>query len=176
MEPPWRSALVQGKAVEALVKAHELTGNQTYLDAAKSLLNSFFVEAKVGGVRYKTPNDGWWYEEYPNEKDNASQPKILNGMISSVLDNHEYYRYTNDASMKFLFDQGLLALTNTLSLYDNNGWSYYDIHKKPANPGYPLIRIRLLDALSNIRDKIFEGFTIDGRRLTSLIRTSSLLE
>lgn len=42
LDPPWRSGIPQGLALEVLVKAHELTGEKRYLDTAKILLNSFF--------------------------------------------------------------------------------------------------------------------------------------
>jgi uncharacterized protein YyaL (SSP411 family) len=50
--------MAQGRALQALIKAHEVTGQNKYLDSAKMLLNSFFVELKDGGVTYKTPTDG----------------------------------------------------------------------------------------------------------------------
>jgi len=158
MEPPWRSNLAQGKALDALAKAYQLTNNITYLDTSKSLLNSFFVEVKDGGVTLKTPLDGWWYEQNArNNVKNAS--RVLNGMMSSLLDIHDYYDYLNDTSAKFLFDQGVLALKKTLPLYDDNGWSYYDIHKKPAKLSYHLMHIRLLSSLYNITgDKVFQQF------------------
>jgi hypothetical protein len=158
MDPPWRSNLAQAKALDALAKAHQVTNNHTYLDAAGSLLNSFFVEVKDGGVALKSARDGWWFEQHANN-DVKNASRVLNGMISSLLDIHAYYEYTNDMSAKFLFDKGILALKKTLPLYDDNGWSYYDIHKKPAKPTYHLMHIRLLDALSNITgEKIFERF------------------
>ena len=133
MDPPWHSNLAQAKALDAFTKAYQVTNNRTYLDTARSLLNSFFVEVKDGGVALKTARDGWWFEQHAdNDVKNAS--RVLNGMISSLLDIHAYYEYTNDMSAKSLFDKGVLALKKTLPLYDDNGWSYYDIHKKPAKP------------------------------------------
>jgi heparosan-N-sulfate-glucuronate 5-epimerase len=157
MESPWRSALAQGKAVEALTKAYDVTNNKTYIDTAKSLLNSFFVEVKDGGVTLKTPEDGWWYEEYAD--DGANSSRVLNGMIWAVLSIYDYYKYTNDTNAKFLFDQGVLALKNTLPLYDNMGNSYYDIHKKPVTKSYHQMHINLLEKLFDItQEDIFKKY------------------
>jgi hypothetical protein len=150
VKPPWRSALAQAKAVEALADAHKITNNQTYLDTAKSLLNSFFVEIKDGGVTIKTPNDGWWYEEYADEEVNP--PRVLNGMLMTLYFINKYYEYTNDTDAKYLFDQGIMALRKNLPLYDNNGNSYYDINKKPASSTYHGIHIGFLKRLLDISE------------------------
>ena len=67
LEPGWHSAIAQGRAIEALISAHNITNDERYIDAAKMLLNSFFIEVKDGGVTYKTADEGWWYEEYPSK-------------------------------------------------------------------------------------------------------------
>jgi hypothetical protein len=79
--------------------------------------------------------------------------------MSAVISLYKYYHYTNDTAAKFLFDQGILALKNTLPIYDNDGWSYYDIHEKPATMAYHLMHIKLLNDLSDITgEEIFEQF------------------
>ena len=143
---------MQARAVEALGKANELTGNQSYLDTAKSLLNSFFVEVKDGGVTYKTPNDGWWYEEYADDGANATHPMILNGMQSAVISLYKYYQYTNDPDAKFLFDQGITGLNLNLPRYDYNGYSYYDALQMPAPSHYHKMHVTLLGKLLEIVD------------------------
>jgi hypothetical protein len=107
-----------------LIKAHEITGDAKCIDTAHILWNSFFVEVKDGGVTYKTPT-GWWYEEYADI--GGKESRVLNGMMYTLLGIHEYYQYNRDNNVKHLFDQGIVALKNNLSLYDHNGYSYYDI-------------------------------------------------
>jgi hypothetical protein len=158
LNPPWRSGLAQGRAIEGLAKAYDITGNQMFLKTAKSLLNAFFVEVINGGVTYKTTNDGWWYEEYIDEDvDNTS--RVLNGMISSVISIYNYYNLTGDIDAKFLFDQGVLALKKDLSQYDINGCSYYDIDRNPATLKYHKFHIRLLERLFMLTDdEIFRKY------------------
>lgn len=127
----WYSALANGQALQALIKAHEITQDWRYLIAAKSLLNAFFIEVKDGGITHKdSPND-WWYEEYASNSKYAKPPRVLNGMLFAVLAIYDYYKYTNDADAKLLFDKGVNSIKKELSKYNNNGYSYYDIFGNP---------------------------------------------
>ena len=131
MPDPWRSGMAQGLAIRALGNAHEITNDSRYLDTSDLLLNSFFVEIKNGGVTYKTPDDGWWYEEYAHE--NGKESKVLNGMMHALIGIHEYYLYTNEPKAKFLFEKGVLALKKDLPSYDIEGYSYYDALETKSN-------------------------------------------
>ncbi len=157
MTSPWRSGMAQGQAMEALVDAYRVLGEKKYLDTAKMLLNSFFVEVKNGGVTFKTPTNGWWYEEYAA---NASrESRVLNGMMYALLSIYEYYNYTHAPEAKYLFDRGVLALDRTLPHYDNNGYSNYDILGTLASIQYHHIHVDLLGRLYNItKDGIFKAF------------------
>ena len=127
LEPPWQSGMAQGRALIVMVKAHELTGEQKYLESAKMLLNSFFVEIGDGGVTSKSKDNGWWYEEYASTDTSAvKDSRVLNGMMFALLGINEYYNYTHDPDARVVFDQGILALKNDLPKYDKNGVSLYD--------------------------------------------------
>jgi heparosan-N-sulfate-glucuronate 5-epimerase len=153
LEPGWHSAIAQGRAIEALIRAHNITDDERYIDTAKMLLNSFFIEVKVGGVTYKTNDEGWWYEEYPSKSKEAINPRVLNGMMSALLSIYEYFNYTRDPMAKHLFDQGILALENNLPHYNNNGYSYYDILGNDAKPGYHQLHVKYLRILYDITEK-----------------------
>ena len=97
LKPLWHSGMTQADAIQALINAHEVTGDKKYLDSAKMLLNSFFVELKDGGVTYKTPTDGQWYEGYTGI--GGKEPRTINGMIIAILRIHKYYeQYISDAN------------------------------------------------------------------------------
>jgi heparosan-N-sulfate-glucuronate 5-epimerase len=158
MTIPWRSGMAQGLAVQALAHAYDLTNETKYLNSAKKLLNSFFVEVKDGGVTYKTPNNGWWYEDYAQE--GRAESRVLNGMIYAVLGIHEYYKITKDAQAKYLYDQGIVALDRNLPKFDDFGYSYYDMLRKPATDSYHKAHIYLLDKLYSITPlEIFKAFS-----------------
>jgi D-glucuronyl C5-epimerase C-terminus len=161
VQPPWQSGMAQGKALEVLTKAHALTGNQTYLDTAKSLLNAFFVEVKDGGVTYKTPNSGWWYEEYAGPK--LMETRVLNGMTFALLGVYEYYKHTQDPAAKFIFDQGVIALKNELPRYEyaTGQYSTYDIlnNSVPNSLNYHLAQTAHLGILYDITgEDIFKTY------------------
>jgi len=158
VEAPWRNAMVGGEALNPLVKAFQLSGNKTYLETAKKILNSFYIDVKDGGVTYKTPNSGWWYEEYASSN-STKEYKVLNGMIHALLGINEYFKMTSDSSAKFLFDQGILALKNDLPKYDNNGASYYDRLGWPANSFYKSLHAIQLKQLYDLtHEPIFKTF------------------
>jgi heparosan-N-sulfate-glucuronate 5-epimerase len=162
LEPPWQSGMAQGKALQVLARAHEITGDQKYLDTAKKLLNSFFVEVKDGGVAFKTPEDGWWYEAFAGNS--TTGPKVLNGMTYALLGIYEYHRYTQDPAAKYLFDQGILGLKNNLSQYEysEGRYSTYDVlnnHTKPAPLNVHLSHARQLGILYDVTgEQLFKTY------------------
>ncbi len=151
LDPPWYSAMAQGKALPLLYYAYQLTGSEKYRDTADGILNSFFVDVSQGGITYKTNNSGWWYELYAGI--HSKQPKVLNGMLLTLIALDEYYKAANDSKAKFLFDQGIMSLEENLPMFDaGNGFSYYDIHKRQNKLEYHIIHINLLNQLYNITE------------------------
>ena len=152
IQPPWRSGMANAEALSPLVKAFHVTGNNVYLDTAKRLLNSFYVDTKDGGVTYKSPSSGWWYEQYASIN-STQEPRALSGMMNAILAIYEFYNDTKDPGAKFLFDQGILALKNDLPKYDNNGTLYYDRTGLPANSFYRSSYVVLLEKLYKLTDE-----------------------
>lgn len=146
MKKPWRSAMSQGRAMQAFLKAFELTKDSTYLDYAKRSMNTLYTNVVDGGVTYKDTT-GLWYEEYAD--DSVAQSRVLNGMIVVLQALSDFHKVTDDESSLFLFTEGEKAVKNTLYLYDNNGHSNYDVLGKPAKPWYHNFHIELLDFLYN---------------------------
>jgi D-glucuronyl C5-epimerase C-terminus len=158
LSAPWYSAMAQARALQVMIRAHEITGDDKYLDTAKNLLNALYIEAKDGGVTYKTDNNGWWYEEFAGAE--GKQPQVLNGMMYTLVGLNDYYQYTNDLSAKYLFDQGITALKTNLPKYENPGnYSKYYL-LGTANPlGYHKLNIKLLGILFYITsDEMFRTY------------------
>lgn len=157
MTPPWRSAMAQGLALQVLIRSYDLTKERKYLDVARGVIKSFYVEVQDGGVTYKTPDAGWWFEEYAHPE--GVQSKVLNGMMYSLLGILEYYRHTQESDARFLFEQGVLALRGELDAYDADGWSYYDFSKRRASRHYHETHIAQLRALyAATGDRVFKEF------------------
>jgi heparosan-N-sulfate-glucuronate 5-epimerase len=150
LHPVWVSGMAQGLAIKALVYAHQITGDDKYLHTVKKLLNSFFVDVVDGGVTHKDSEKAWWYEEYP--KQGGGSPRVLNGMMYTLLAIHEYYKYTNDTSAKFLFDRGITSLVANLPTYDEPRYSYsfYDSFHTTTPLFYHKIHLKLLADLYEI--------------------------
>lgn len=156
MTPPWRSGMAQGQGIQALTKAYNLSKDEKYLKVARTSLNSFFIEVQNGGVTHKE-NDGWWYEEYADE--NGSNPRVLNGMMWTLLGIQEYYELTADENAKFLFDKGIVALKNHLPEYDTGHWSYYNAFGEPASKFYHHVHVMQLSQLYDItKEPIFKEY------------------
>jgi heparosan-N-sulfate-glucuronate 5-epimerase len=161
IQPIWRSAMAQGLAIEVLSKAYKMTGDISYLESAKKLLNPFFIDVDEGGVTHKSADGGWWYELVAN--DQGIKPYILNGHLFALLGIYEYYNTTHDSSSKYLFDQGILALKKNLPRFDyqNGTYSYYDLSvpKKISPPDYHKVVVGQLQELFNItKEPIFKTF------------------
>lgn len=149
--PPWRSAMAQGLAIDVLAKAYKITGNMNYLETAKKLLKAFYIDAKDGGVTHlpHDPSDGWWYELLAN--DQGIEPRVLNGHMFAMIGLNAYYNITQDASAKFLFEKGILALKQELPRYDTrHNYSYYDDSKKLSPLHYHRIVVQQLEDLYKI--------------------------
>ena len=106
--PPWRSAMAQGRALQVLVRAHQLTNDDSYLESARRLLNAFFVDFEHGGATMRSEQNGWRYKEYAGV--GGPESRILNGMTFTVLGIPDNMRYTGDPDVQYLFAQAALAL------------------------------------------------------------------
>jgi heparosan-N-sulfate-glucuronate 5-epimerase len=156
MTSPWRSAMNQGRAMQAFLKAYQKTSDTLYLNYARRAMNTLYTEVRNGGVTYKD-SAGYWFEEYAD--DNVPQSRVLNGMIVVLQALTDFYKTTNDPGALFLFTKGVSSVKTNLHFYDNNGHSNYDILGKPAKPWYHKFHIELLDFLYNeTHDHIFNDY------------------
>jgi heparosan-N-sulfate-glucuronate 5-epimerase len=161
LKPPWFSAMAQGEVIPRFLNAYQITGDKIYLINAKNALNVLFIEIHDAcrcGVTYKIPEKGWWYEEYPNVSGNG--PKVLNGMMFTLLDVYKYYNFTKNPSALYLFNQGKKGLINEINNYDKNGtYSSYDKYHGYAPIGYHKIHVCLLDKLYDVtKETIFKNY------------------
>lgn len=111
MVAPWISAMTQGMGISVLVRAHEATGEQRYLDAALLALQPFSKSVEDGGVA-STWNGRLWYEEYPG----AQSQHVLNGFEFSLLGLHDLASQSSDAQR--LWDAGISSLIARVGVFD----------------------------------------------------------
>jgi heparosan-N-sulfate-glucuronate 5-epimerase len=161
LESPWFSAMAQAESLPRLLKAYDITDDKIYLQTAKKALNVLFININDPckcGVTYKTSDRGWWFEEYANG--HSDGPRVLNGMMFTLVDIYDYYNATNNNAALYLFDQGLTSLKAELHNYDKNGtYSSYDKIKGYAPIEYHLVHVCLLEKLYRItNDQFFNEY------------------
>ncbi len=144
LQPPWRSAMAQGLAIQVLALAWQHTHDERYRKAAELALNALMIEVPNGGVTYKISNDAWWYEEYASPS--AIPSYVLNGMLHVLIALQEYYAITRDPKAHTLYLKGARAVSLKVSQYTNRSmrWTNYDLLGTPANYKYHMINVNLM--------------------------------
>ena len=145
IEENWYGAMTQGLGMSFLTRMYTVTGNETYLDAAKNASKLFNVTVENGGfLRYY--GEYPWYEEYPTP---ASGSFVLNGYIYSLIGLYDLYATTGTNISKQLYDDGVNSLTNMISLFDLGCSSAYD-----------LVHHSVLSSAPNIANFMYHGLHI----------------
>jgi heparosan-N-sulfate-glucuronate 5-epimerase len=129
---PWLSALTQGNAISALVRAYSLTGEEVFLQTAHRAVRTFKLDIRNGGVSTSIANDGVFFEEV------AAYPAahILNGYIFSLFGLYDYAALTDDTHIHALIQRSLVTLHTLLDEYDTGYWSRYDLLQRELAPRF----------------------------------------
>ena len=111
-------AMNQGEAMSVLIRAHELTGDDEYLNlalAASKAYDSSYGHAGVVGTLPRT--DIPWYLEIGKY--------ILNGHIYACWGLWELAEYTGNTDVRNHFERGWRSVETALERFDNGWWSWY---------------------------------------------------
>ncbi|RUS88728.1 hypothetical protein EGW08_003543 [Elysia chlorotica] len=137
LPPNWYSAMGQGQAMSALVRAHNLTGDCRYLAAAERALHLYTLGSEEGGVRARFLGQLDWYEEYPTVPTSSF---VLNGFIFSMMGLYDVMKTSRGKPQKLaqkLWDAGMKSLKFMLGMYDTGAGTLYDlrhvINHEPPN-------------------------------------------
>jgi heparosan-N-sulfate-glucuronate 5-epimerase len=151
---PWHSGLAQGQGISALLRAHQATANDKYLDAAVMAFEAFQTDVEHGGVIYTDPEENPWIEEYI-----VSTPThILNGFIWALWGVHDLYLATNDDRAKSLWDKCLKTLVVDLESFDQGWWSLYD---QSGSRSLPMIASNFYHRLHIVQLEVMAQLTSD---------------
>jgi hypothetical protein len=142
MYAPWVSAMAQGQAMSALLRAWQLTGDPRYRASAERALRAFEIPLDEDGVRCEGPGGGVWFAEYPKQ----ATPRVLNGHIYALYGLWDLYRAAGSEPARELWQQGLDALRAGLDQFDAGDWSHYCV---PV--GRPRLRAPLRYHLVHVR-------------------------
>ncbi|HYP55482.1 MAG TPA: D-glucuronyl C5-epimerase family protein [Solirubrobacterales bacterium] len=147
--PGWISAMGQGQAISVLLRAHRLSGDERYLEAARGALPALCRPVREGGTQSSI--DGHpVLEEYPTDRPCA----VLNGWIFALFGVHELAVADDDATARELFRRSASGLLELLPRYDVGWWSLYSLYdhgrRDLAKPFYQRLHPELLDGLALI--------------------------
>jgi hypothetical protein len=136
------SAMPQGEAISALIRAWKVTGEGSYVEAAKAAFDLMIQPVQDGGTTYYE-QDFVFLEEFPS----VSKNTVLNGWIFALFGVYDYCLATNNMAAKKVFDSSVKTLIHHLHKYDSKFWSYYDEEKAIASPFYHNLHVAQLRAL-----------------------------
>ena len=128
---PWVSALTQGNAISALVRAHRSTGDTAYLALARGALRVFDVDERAGGVRKTIEPGVVVYEEYP-----ISDYVVLDGWLNALAGVQELYLATGDSTARRLLDEGVRSARVLLPRFTGRWSFYYSSRRDLPSPAY----------------------------------------
>jgi hypothetical protein len=149
---PWINAMVQGWAGAVLARAHQVTGEDEFAEAARRAVGPCLVPLARGGVRDREQNGRVFYEKYALP---GQTRHVLNGFMSSLLGIWDVARATGDRDARNVFDEGIASLDDTvLGTYDNGHTSLYeqrgDLRATPSCVFYTWVHARQLASLARI--------------------------
>jgi len=153
---PWASAFSQGRAINILLRAYQLTGKPEYAELAEKALIPFTKSAQAGGVTAFT-EWGPFYEEYTAEVPTL----VLNGKVFALLGLYDFVRaFPENKLARRLFEEGIATLEQILPEYDLGFWSRYNLcqadwHPRidPATIQYQRLHIVQLELLKRLTGK-----------------------
>lgn len=150
LDDPWLSAMGQGEAISVLLRAHRLTGDDRYVEAAREAFVPLTLDVAEGGVSRRI-NGHLVLEEYPIERPVA----VLNGWIFALFGLHELAVHAHPPAAE-VFDESLAGLLALLPAYDAGWWSLYSLDMASgmadlAKPFYQRLHPVMLRALHRIR-------------------------
>jgi len=147
----WGSAHAQAVGLQLLLRASELDGS-SYIAPIEGLLMAFDVPIEHGGLLDNVDPQAPWFEKFAHPE--SERPKVLNGMLFTLLGLHEIANRTNLELAKRLYKVGLRSVLHLMDCYDLGNWSTYDIQGMPASQHYHSIHIAQLDRLFCIEGDI----------------------
>ena len=120
--------MAQGHGISMMVRAAQLTRDESYWKAASLALIPFKKTTAEGGVSNVLMEKYVWYEEYPFPEGHF----VLNGFIYALIGLYDLSS-ARDAptdlgnEARRLFQSGLASLKQILPLYDTGKGSIYDL-------------------------------------------------
>jgi hypothetical protein len=123
LRAPWVSALTQGNAISALLRAHQLIGGDHLLRGAAEMFEALSLSIEQGGVLARDACGHLWFEEYPTRP----FTHVLNGFVFALWGVLDYARATSDDRAWQWWREGTETLLAHVPDFDAGYWSVYDL-------------------------------------------------
>ena len=137
------SSMAQGEGMSMLIRAHLVTQNDKYTEAAHKAKNFMLKPISDGGTTDYCESDVYLYEY-------TYEPLILNGWIFSLWGLYDYCKYFNDETVQSVLDATLRSLIKKLPEFDIKFWSRYDAGKRICSPFYHDLHIAQLKVMYDL--------------------------
>ncbi|WP_200210539.1 D-glucuronyl C5-epimerase family protein [Micromonospora coerulea] len=137
--PGWYSGMAQGMAASTLLRAHDLTGERSFLDAADGAVDLLLRPVSRGGCADHDRLGRPFLEECP-----ADPPsRVLNGALFALFGLVEHQSRRGGQADLLAADR----LAEELGGFDLGWWSRYDLRWSwPASANYHALHVSLLRA------------------------------
>ena len=160
---PWKSAFAQSRGISMLLRAWQLTEDDTYLKIATQALIPFTKDITTGGVSVDREKGATFYEEYVAE----CPTRVLDGHGFCLFGLYDYIRAVPEkkepngyALALRLFNEGVEGLTRQLPLFDMGFWPRFN---RCDLPGYPQDDPCTIGYLRLIRQQLLILYRITGK-------------
>ena len=138
------SAMAQGEAASALVRAYELTHDERYYTSARRSIELMLTPVGEGGTARCTGDGGLVLEEFVQNPPNT----ILNGWIFALYGLYDFLLMEEEWALRQALDNTVQTLIALLPGYNAGFWSWYDTRHTICTPFYHALHIAQLRALA----------------------------
>jgi heparosan-N-sulfate-glucuronate 5-epimerase len=157
LKAPWYSGLAQGQGVSLLLRAHGISGDRKYKDAADAAFVSLTRPISDGGVLFEDADRNLWIEEYVVDP----PTHILNGFIWALWGVFDYALATSDRAAQEVFARGVETLRRSLTAYDTGYWSLYELTATTAASKLKMIASPFYHRLHTVQLRVMTEMTGD---------------
>ena len=146
------SSMAQGEGISMLIRAHLVTKEDKYLDAAAKAKDFMLKPLAAGGTTDYQGSDVYLYEY-------TFRPLVLNGWIFSLWGLYDYHKYTADEQSGAVLAATLETLKKKLPEFDIGYWSMYEDGKRICSPFYHSLHIAQLAVMHDLfGDDIYRAY------------------
>lgn len=139
------AASAQGLGISVLIRAYQLTSDDTFLQATQKVVQTFELDILDGGINTPIGDNGIFFEEI------AAYPAVhsLSGHLLAMLALYDYVAISRDNKIASLIKSSDTALHAIIDEFDTGYWTYTELlHKYLASRLHHSLHIHLLEALA----------------------------